>query len=734
MRYSARERTISLYRMITLSDPFERDEEFTRFNYFGTAFADARAKLINMDVTTKEVDVLERQADRTSTALESQARIVDLAIGDKLVEAQKLFFNETVSAQEKVFTELNELLEIQKKSSANAAAESAAAYNRAQALMLIIGGVSFFLGMFVASVVIRRSNAIEANLFLEKERAQVTLHSIGEGVITTDAFGNIDYLNPVAERLTGWTEEEAKGLPLLDVFSLLDEEGIKPSDSPVNVAIRESRIVSSSSETIINRRNNHGYAIEHTAGPICDHNHETIGAVLVFRNITAIRAMAKQMTYQATHDALTGVINRQEFEERLSLALEGARSDKTQHVLCYIDLDQFKVVNDTCGHQAGDELLKQIVGLMAEHSRKTDTLARLGGDEFGLLIVDTELAQAMEIVGNLLVAIQDFRFGWQDKSFTVGASIGIVEIKPDSGTIVDLLSAADSACFVAKDMGRNRVHVYQPDDKILNQRWGEMQWLPQIREAVEQNQFRLYCQQIVPLGAPANSIQRFEILVRMSREDGVMVPPMAFVPAAERYHLMPYIDRWVIKSALEFLQSYQHCSMHEKQCWAINLSGQSFCDDNFLEFIIDQFRITGVSPELICFEITETAAVSNLSAATDFIAILKDMGCSFALDDFGSGLSSFTYLKNLPVDFLKIDGSFVKDMLHDPIDRAMVKSINQIGHIMGLKTIAEFVEDEKTLNLLRDMEVDFAQGYVVHQPQPLYHLLPISSSKLAGNG
>jgi diguanylate cyclase (GGDEF)-like protein len=430
-----------------------------------------------------------------------------------------------------------------------------------------------------------------------------------------------------------------------------------------------------------------------------------------------IEATAK-LTYQASHDALTGLVNRREFELRTERALLSARQMGRVHALCYMDLDQFKVVNDTCGHIAGDELLRQFTTMWQPSVRDRDTLARLGGDEFGVLLENCPLDKAFEVAELLRQTAHDFRFVWQEKSFLVGVSIGLVVIDQNSESVVNLLSCADAACYAAKDKGRNRIHVYQPTDDRLVQRHGEMQWVSRISQALEENRFRLYCQRISSLHAELAEQQHFEILVRMIDETGQMVLPMAFIPAAERYLLMPAVDRWVIGHVFELCsQMGVHERMAGSTC-TINLSGASLSDENFLVFVQEQFRLFQVPPSFICFEITETAAISNLTDAIALMRALKQIGCRFSLDDFGSGLSSFTYLKHLPVDYLKIDGSFVKDMANDPIDYAMVQSINNIGQLMGLQTIAEFVESEAVMHKLKEVGVDFAQGVWIDEPKP----------------
>jgi diguanylate cyclase (GGDEF)-like protein len=445
----------------------------------------------------------------------------------------------------------------------------------------------------------------------------------------------------------------------------------------------------------------------------------TLGAA--FNSMTTrLSGMVKDLEHQASHDALTALVNRQEFERRLQRVIETARTKGAEHALCYLDLDQFKVINDTCGHEAGDELLRQVGGVLQQRTRKRDTLARLGGDEFGVLMEHCSLTQARRVAHGLREAIEGFRFIWEGRTFEVGVSIGLVCITDVSGSILNILSAADRACYAAKDQGRNRVHVYDEGDAELARRHGEMQWVARIPQALEEHRFHLVRQPIVPLNSGLSEGEHYELLIRMEDEEGRIVLPGAFLPAAERYNLSVKIDRWVIAKALAWLKGDPKQLKGLFLC-TINLSGRSLGDEEFLEFIIRQFDETDIPAEKVCFEITETAAIANLFNATRFINALKKRGCRFALDDFGSGLSSFAYLKNLPVDYLKIDGAFVKDMVDDPIDLAMVKSINEIGQAMGKKTIAEHVENEAILEKLKlpEIGVDYAQGYGIAQPRPI---------------
>ncbi len=555
-------------------------------------------------------------------------------------------------------------------------------------------------------------------LFEEKERAQVTLESIGDAVITTDINGNIDYLNEVAEKLTGWRHEEAKGHQVDHVFSIINEITREKSVNPAERCINEGRIVELASHTVLICKDGSEIAIEDSAAPIRNQSGELIGVVMVFHDVTESRKLSQQLTYQARHDALTGLINRREFEERLEQSIEQARINQYEHALLYMDLDQFKVVNDTCGHAAGDELLRQITSLLQSQMRKHDTLARLGGDEFAVLLEYCGSEEARNVAENLCEVVESYRFTWEGNSFVVGVSVGLVPINSNCGSIGVVLSIADSACYAAKEAGRNRVHSYVEDDTTVAQRHGEMRWVSRITQGLEDNNFLLYRQDITPIGNNVDEGDHYEVLIRMKDEEGTLVMPNSFLPAAERYNLMPKLDRWVINTIFEWLSDSKDALAELEMC-SINLSGHSVGDDKFLQYTINLLEKYNIQPNKVCFEITETATIVNLTSATRFIRALKKKGCRFALDDFGSGMSSFLYLKNLPVDFLKIDGGFVKDITHDPMDLALVRSINDIGHVVGMKTIAEFVENEEVLKKLKVLGVDYAQGYLFGKPQVL---------------
>jgi diguanylate cyclase (GGDEF)-like protein len=489
-------------------------------------------------------------------------------------------------------------------------------------------------------------------------------------------------------------------------------------ENPVLVAMRRSRSTKSVRPTLLIRRDGNELYIESTAAPIRDATGTVTGGALVFHDVTESRELNRRLSYAASHDILTELVNRTEFENRLGRSLKSARALETSYAVLYIDLEQFKFVNDACGHSAGDQLLKQIGALLKSKIRWRDTLARLGGDEFGVLLESCSMDEAVRTAETLREVINEFRFSWDDRAFRLGASIGVVPITQATDDVAALLTAADSACAAAKDAGRNRVYSYQENDIDLMTRRTEMQWAARISNALEENRFELFRQTIMPLQSGLETGAHYELLLRMRDESGNLVSPDLFIVAAERFGLTPSIDRWVISHALRWLVSEADERQRLALC-SINLSGQSLADEKFLPFVVEQFQHSGLDGRLICFEITETAAIASYSQANRFIHALKEIGCRFALDDFGTGLSSFGYLKHFPVDFLKIDGSFVKEILHDPIDREMVRSINEIGHLTGKQTIAEFAENAEIITMLRGLGVDYAQGYGVSKPKQL---------------
>ena len=563
---------------------------------------------------------------------------------------------------------------------------------------------------------ITRQKEIEIALKQERQLAQITLESINEAVITTDRHGQIITLNPKAEKLLHTVKETATGLKLAQLCTLKDEQSGMDAQDPISLCLNADLSFNLSQLTLTSNNDTTAF-IDCSVSPIHDANNELVGSVMVIRDVTYARQMSHEMEHRAQHDALTNLYNRHAFESALE---KSTSTDDYEHILCYIDLDQFKIVNDTCGHIAGDELLRQLSAEFSKSIRKSDILARLGGDEFGILMQHCDIDRAFNIASNIKQTVADYTFHWEDKTFRLGTCIGLATI--DKNTTPTLaMQHADAACFTAKELGRNRIHIYSPDDDEMALTKGQMGWVPRIQKALQEDHFELYAQAITSLQNEESIDSHFEVLIRLN-EDGIIVPPGAFLPAAERYNLSSQLDKWVIENTLHTLKNFRHKVLNT-DIFNINLSAASLNENGFLEFIQETFAFTKIQPKQICFEITETAAVTNLTAANKFITSLKKMGCKFALDDFGSGLSSFGYLKNFPVDYLKIDGSFVKDMANDPIDAAMVKSINEIGQIMGKKTVAEWVENHTIAMMLKDIGVDFAQGYYFSKPSPLNTLL-----------
>lgn len=553
----------------------------------------------------------------------------------------------------------------------------------------------------------------EQALDFEREKAQVTLKSIADGVITTDVDGRIEYMNPMACTITGWDLAAAKGLDIKTVYHPVSDSDAQQVSNPVIKCLQTGESVTFANIRLVAREYGQEFAIRDSASPIRNRAGETIGVVLIIHDVTHIRDMSQQLAYQASHDAHTGLLNRRAFEQRVLRALNDSHKKGVQHVLCYMDLDQFKIINDTCGHIAGDSMLVQLAQTMQAFVRDGDTLARLGGDEFGLLLENCPLQQGVDIAEKIRQSIAGFRFVWQDKRFDIGISIGMVMLEQSSGDLADVLSKADSACFIAKDKGRNRVYIYREDERGLSHQHREMHWAHEIQRAFAENHFCLYTQDIMPLKADGKP--HCEVLLRINRNNE-LVPPMAFIPAAERYSLMQKIDRWVIRKTLEQL-AHAHKREALDRIYSINLSGSTIAGADFGPFLLQALADYAVPGSNLCFEITETAAISNMNNAIRLIGSVRDQGCLFALDDFGCGLSSFSYLKNLPVQYLKIDGSFVRELHTDRINYSMVEAINNIGHVMELETIAEFVEDAPILAKLHEIGVDFAQGNHIGIPE-----------------
>jgi diguanylate cyclase (GGDEF)-like protein/PAS domain S-box-containing protein len=572
-------------------------------------------------------------------------------------------------------------------------------------------GLAFALiGLVVWRVraLFKRSQLFEDALRGEKEQAQVTLQSIADGVIRVDAEACVEYVNPAAERLIGMTQAETQGRSIASLIRIVDEGANLVSLLEGEVQFDPScelKLVTTAGMTPVSVQRQPMEA-----------DGEARGAVLVLRDMTRERDLIERLSWQASHDELTGLANRRELDRRLRGEMATSDTEGGESAFLLLDLDQFKLVNDTCGHAAGDQLLREVATMLKRGVSDNDLPARLGGDEFAALLTGCEVFRAMDVAERLREAIQEFNFIWEDRTFKIGASIGLVPNIGMSEDAEDVFRAADVACYIAKEKGRNRVELHEPSGNDVLKRVSEMGWVHKIRAALDKGHFCLHAQRIAPLHGEPQSAD-FELLVRMHDEQGKLVPPGNFIPAAERYALMPRIDRFVVNAAFANLAALAAASDGPPAIsFAINLSGQSLGDPTFIDFVQSQFDAYGVAPSSIAFEITETTAIANLEAATRFIKTFKEVGCKFLLDDFGAGMSSFGYLKRLPVDFLKIDGGFVKDMLKNPVDYVMVDMIARMARALGIGTVAEFAETDEIVEALRLLGIDYAQGYAVGRP------------------
>ena len=555
-------------------------------------------------------------------------------------------------------------------------------------------------------------------LYVERSKALVTLESIGEGVITTDTESNITYMNPAAELLTGTRFQNMQNQSIHKALRIRYANSDSITEYPVDKVIHDKKNLSHDPHLTLIKPDNSELIIKDTASPITDRAGKVIGIALIFHDFSNIKHMSDKLAYQASHDDLTDLYNRREFERQLQDALKDACDRDTEHTLCYIDLDQFKIINDTCGHLAGDILLKQISHQIKNRIRRHDLIARLGGDEFGIIFYDTPVNEAETLAEAIKGGVADFKYIWHNNSFDIGISVGLVPINATVNSHSELLMRADSACYIAKDKGRNCVHTYAPSDKDFIRRNTELQWYNKITDALEADDFSLFCQEIQPLSRPEDKKpRRYEILLRFRPEDNSTLPD-EIIPAAERYLLMPRLDRWVLDT---FLSCFENKAIDNfgGNNYNINLSGQSLCDDEFLDYTIQRLQGRYVNPAMLTFEITETAAISNLDKALHFINTLKKLGCRFALDDFGTGVSSFQYLHDLPIDDIKIDGKFVRNIDNNDLSHSIINAITDIGHELGLEIVAEYVEDETIREKLKNCNIDYIQGYAVGKPFPL---------------
>ena len=561
--------------------------------------------------------------------------------------------------------------------------------------------------------------SLEISLSRSKRQAQYTLESIAEGVITTDNDGRIDYMNLAAETLIGTNRDDATGHRVGELFSLVDDSDRRPLGDPVErcLAIRR-RVNMGRRAVMLSADGEHEHSVEISASPIRGPGTSLSGTVVVFHDVSELRGLTRQMSYQATHDALTGLINRREFERRLDEAMDSAHVEEAVHMLIYMDLDRFKAVNDSCGHLAGDNMLREVAGLIKDELRDSDYVGRLGGDEFGALLIGCPIDKARQIANDIGNAVGRYRFVWKDQIFNIGISIGLVEISHASGTLQDIMSAADSACYVAKQQAGRHVHVYSARDEAIARERGDIQWLRELQEALHEDKFELATQPIIATSGGAESGPSLEILIRLTDGLNRTASNAEFLRPAERYQLMPQIDRWVLSAVLSAIANGEIKLASHRSC-AINLSGQTLGDESFLSFVVDTLDHSGVTPASICFEVTETAILSNVQHAQRFIEVLHGIGCEFSLDDFGSGMGSFASLKHLPIDYLKIDGTYTRNLATDQVNQEMVIAMIKLARTMDFRIVAEQVEQQEDFDWLRDSGVDYVQGHFVEAPTML---------------
>jgi diguanylate cyclase (GGDEF)-like protein/PAS domain S-box-containing protein len=563
---------------------------------------------------------------------------------------------------------------------------------------------------------ISHRKSLEVSLSRSKRQAQYTLESIAEGVITTDNDGRIDYMNLAAESLIGVNRDAAAGHRIGELFTLVDDADRRPLGDPVERCLAMRRRVNMGRRAVlVTADGENEHSVELTASPVRGPSNSISGTVIVIHDVSELRGLTRKMSYQATHDPLTGLINRREFERRLDEAMDEAHADESVHMLFYMDLDRFKAVNDSCGHIAGDNMLREVASLIKEQVRDSDFVGRLGGDEFGALLIGCPIDKARQIANDICNAVADYRFVWKDKIFNIGISVGLVEISHASGTLQDVMSAADSACYMAKQAGRGQVHVYSSRDEAVARERGDIQWLRQLQAALHEDNFQLAVQPIISMRDQSESGPAVEVLIRLDDGLGRARNSAEFLRPAARYQMMPQIDRWVINAALTAISSGEIKVPSNRSC-AINLSGQTLGDEAFLGFVVDSLDRSGVSPSTICFEVTEGAILSNVQHAQRFIEVLHGIGCEFSLDDFGSGLGSFSSLKHLPIDYLKIDGTYTRNLQTDLVNQEMVNAMIKLAKTMEFRIVAEQVEQQEDFDWLRDVGVDFVQGRFIEAP------------------
>lgn len=718
MQQLARERSLTLYSMVSIKDPFENDEAFMKYKSHAGKFIKARETLLAMSLSKTERDLIKEQGKLSNLAVPYQNLIIKLLNKERFKDAVNILIKQSIPAQNAVLNKISEIINLQRDSNEKIVFQLKSRLDDNLTIIITTSIIILLLTILTAAYVISRITRTEKQLYFEKELAQITLHSIGDGVITVNKDYLIKTINPVAETLADVKGEDVINKNILSIY----ENENKQQRSEINGNIIGKGVRRSIFDFTLTKKDGSKFEVEHTIAPIIDQNKNILGAVIILRDVTEVRTMEKRLSFQATHDALTGLINRREFELRLQQTILNAQRENLSHSICFLDLDKFKIINDTSGHAAGDEFLKQISKTIQSLLRQTDILARLGGDEFAIILDGCSIHKAKAICNQIIKTIKDTRFSWGKNSFETGASIGIVPITKLTVSVTEVMSSVDAACYEAKDKGRNRIQVFEPNNAEFVQHQIGTSWIQKIKDAIADNSFELYFQELRNINPQYPTPKTIEVLIRLNSKDTI-ISPDSFMPTAERYNLMPMIDEWVISNAFDFINKYQETHKTDIRV-AINLSGQSLSEDSVLNLITNKLRKNkNLKKELICFEITETAAIANMSKAIEFIASIKQMGCKFSLDDFGSGLSSFSYLKNMPVDNIKIDGIFIREINTDPVNKVFVESIHNISKIMGIKTTAEYVENEDILNCIKEIGIDYAQGYHISKPCPIKTLL-----------
>ncbi|HET7635109.1 MAG TPA: EAL domain-containing protein [Burkholderiales bacterium] len=724
-----RERSQVLYSLFSIGDDSERAAAYQRYRNLAGNLDAVFSQFRKLDLTADERAAI-NTAHRAEVASDTvRDRIAQLLADRQPDAARQLLLTRGISVQDRFEESLDALLDAKRGVTMDAVANANRVTGTALLLVAVASFLTLLIGAIVAVWVTRYAIRIQDALFREKEMAEFTLASIGDGVITTDAEGRVDYLNMVAERYTGWSTAEARGRPLSAVYRVFDEKGDGPLTYPVATGDLSADADADENGATLRliHRDGSEHAVRDSSSPITDRGGEIVGMIVVFHDVSHLKAMAQQLSWQASHDPLTGLVNRREFERRLGELLETSKHDGRRHALLYLDLDHFKRVNDTCGHSAGDELLRQISTVVVAHMRASDTLGRIGGDEFGALLESCPPDQAVRIANGVREAVRGFRFSWNGYVFGVGLSIGLVPLDGGSGDLQQVMAQADACCYRAKGRGGDSVQVYRREGSEHR----EPHMVAYINRALEHGNFRLFRQKIVALAGEPDGAPHYEVLVRMIDRQGRHIAPTRFMPVAERYNLLTSIDRWVIATLVEYLYR-EHAAgairggRNDAGFHSVNMTGASLNDNSFAEFLRRLLTDFHLPSGMLCFEVTETVAIANLAKAAELMQELRTMGCRIALDDFGTGMSSFAYLKHLPVDYLKIAGEFIGDIANDPMGKAIVDAINRIGHTLGMQTVAEVVTDQRTFDTLKALGVDFAQGYFVAEPEALITIAPTS--------